>query len=79
VDLILSQFFQNAFLELFNLLWREHISFGNERYKINSCLECFHKLNVDGSQAVAAWIDEIKTAMNSIVDNMASVESGLIV
>ena len=79
MDLILSQFFQNAFLELFNLLWREHISFGNERYKINSCLECFHKLNVDGSQAVAAWIDEIKTAMNSIVDNMASVESGLIV
>ena len=79
MNLILSQFFQNTFLELFNLLWREHISFGNERYKINSCLECFHKLNVDGSQAVAAWIDEIKTAMNSIVDNMASVESGLIV
>ena len=72
-NLMFSEFIENTLLKFFDLFWRKHISFRNQRNKINSSLERFHEFDVDRAQSVTTGIDKIKTAVDSVVNNMTTI------
>ena len=83
-----------ALLEFSNLLLGHGICLGNNRDKVDLCMEAAHKLNVELLQAitrvrlvrfqrrhdsrVTSGLDEVEACVNTVVDNLGPVDTVLL-
>ena len=55
-------------LELDKIRRAESISLRHYRYKVDTCGQALHHLNIKGLQGVSGWSDEVQTGMHTHVD-----------
>lgn len=61
-------------LEADNLLVRQGVGLGNDRDQVDLGVEASHNLNVQRLEGVASGLDEEDTGVNSVVNNVHSVD-----
>jgi hypothetical protein len=61
-------------LESHNLLVRHGVSLSDDWDQVDLGMQSTHDFNVQRFQGVASWLNEVHAGMNSVVDNVHSVD-----
>jgi len=66
--------FTYSVLESSNLLVSHGVSFCNDWDQVDLGMQSAHDLNIEWLECMSSWLNEVHTGMNSVVNNVHSVD-----
>ena len=69
---------QDLLLQRLDLRAGQAVCLGDDRYDADLGAQLFHHFHVEGLEAVAVGVDEVEAAVDTVVHNVLTVQSGLV-